>query len=298
MKFTVLRSSCWTVLRAPCAGACMSCVAERKIILSSTTCLITANICRDSKISHQYCSLIFHLRLDKEQLSLVLTQRPTSWRTWKTMCVCVITDDSMLYSLRRSCLVHTADTCENEGWFSCDQVIIWMCFVCLLAKQHSAFKQKTQFSACFPCSAEALVRWGGKIKCYLIAYFLGNISAKNCQNRSMFVEVIASQSSVVFWDTVYMEEFPPHSDFSSEEEILSAIPASQRPFCQDSILIDSLLPPKTVWLTTPSCKSHPMTTLAIGLHTRPTQKYFLESGDRINYKSIYKILINKIFDDC
>jgi len=37
---------------------------------------------------------------------------------------CVITDDCMLYSLRRSCLVHTADSCENEGPFSCDQVIM------------------------------------------------------------------------------------------------------------------------------------------------------------------------------
>jgi len=37
---------------------------------------------------------------------------------------CVVTDDSMLYSLRRSCLVHTADSCDNEAWFSCDQVII------------------------------------------------------------------------------------------------------------------------------------------------------------------------------
>jgi len=81
MKLRVLHSSCWTVLRAPCAGACMSCFAETQIILSSTTCLITANICWDSKISNQYYPLTFHLRLDKEQLPL-LTQRPTSWQTW------------------------------------------------------------------------------------------------------------------------------------------------------------------------------------------------------------------------
>jgi len=37
-----------------------------------------------------------------------------------------------------------------------------------------------------------------KIKHHLTAYFLSNISDKNCQNRSMFVEVIAIQSSVVF----------------------------------------------------------------------------------------------------
>jgi len=31
---------------------------------------------------------------------------------------CVVTDDSMLYSLPRFSLVHTADSCENEGQFS------------------------------------------------------------------------------------------------------------------------------------------------------------------------------------
>jgi len=42
---------------------------------------------------------------------------------------CVITDGSMLYSLPMFHLVHTVDSCANEGWFSCDQVIIQMCFV-------------------------------------------------------------------------------------------------------------------------------------------------------------------------
>jgi len=49
----------------------LTCVAERQIILSPTMCLITANICWDSKISHQYCPSTFHLRLNKEQLSLL-----------------------------------------------------------------------------------------------------------------------------------------------------------------------------------------------------------------------------------
>jgi len=52
---------------------------------------------------------------------------------------CVVTDGSMLYSFPRLGLVHMVDSCVNKGWFSCDQVIIWVCFVCLLAKQHSAF---------------------------------------------------------------------------------------------------------------------------------------------------------------
>jgi len=81
MKLRVLHSSCWTVLCAPFTGACMRCVAKKQIILSSSTCLITANICWDNKISHQYCRLTFHLRLHEEQLPL-LTQRSTSQETW------------------------------------------------------------------------------------------------------------------------------------------------------------------------------------------------------------------------
>ena len=52
-----------------------------------------------------------------------------------------------------------------------------------------------------PGGAEALVRWGGKIKYCLTAYLLSNISAKNYQNQLLYVKVTASQSSVVFWDT-------------------------------------------------------------------------------------------------
>jgi len=36
----------------------------------------------------------------------------------------------------------------------------------------------------------------------LIAYFLGNICAKNYHYRAMFVKIIASQRWDVFWDTV------------------------------------------------------------------------------------------------
>jgi len=41
-------------------------------------------------------------------------------------------------------------------------------------------------------SAEALVRCGGKIKYIFIVYFLGNICAKNCRNRTVCVKIIAS----------------------------------------------------------------------------------------------------------
>jgi len=42
-------------------------------------------------------------------------------------------------------------------------------------------------------SGEELVRQGEKIKHLLIAYFLCNVSAKNYQNRLMYVKVIAGQ---------------------------------------------------------------------------------------------------------
>ena len=56
-------------------------------------------------------------------------------------------------------------------------------------------------------NAEALDKWGGKAKHRLIYYFLTNTSAKNCRNRIVYVNIIASQRSDVFWDTVYY--FPP-----------------------------------------------------------------------------------------
>ena len=61
-------------------------------------------------------------------------------------------------------------------------------------------------------SAEALVRWGGKIKYILIAYFLGNICAKNCRNRNVYINIIASQRWDVFWETVYILY---HRDYNS-----------------------------------------------------------------------------------
>jgi len=108
-----------------------------------------------------------------------------------------------------NCLMHTVDHFGNEGWFNCDQEIIWMCFVCLLAKQHTMLKWKDAVSG-FPVSqgsAEPLDRWGGKTNYCLISYFLSNTSAKNCRNRIVYVNIIASQRSDVFWDTVYY--FPP-----------------------------------------------------------------------------------------
>ena len=39
----------------------------------------------------------------------------------------------------------------------------------------------------------------------LIAYFVGNISAKKCQNPFMFVKVIARQRWDVFFETRYID---------------------------------------------------------------------------------------------
>jgi len=47
-------------------------------------------------------------------------------------------------------------------------------------------------------SAEAQVTSGGTVKRLLIAYFIGNISAKKYQNAFMCVKVIASQRWNVF----------------------------------------------------------------------------------------------------
>jgi len=54
-----------------------------------------------------------------------------------------------------------------------------------------------------PGNAEAQVIWCGIVKCFLIAYFIGNIFAKKCQNPFTCVKVIASQRWDVF-ETVCM----------------------------------------------------------------------------------------------
>jgi len=78
-----------------------------------------------------------------------------------------------------------------------------MCFMCLLAKQHTVFKWKDAISG-FPVlqgSAESLDRWGGKTLHRLISYFLSNTSAKNYRNQIVYVNIIASQRWHVFLRT-------------------------------------------------------------------------------------------------
>jgi len=70
-------------------------------------------------------------------------------------------------------------------------------------KKHAAFKSKDAISGfpVSPGSAEALVRCGGKLKYILIAYFLGNIYAKNCRNQTVCVKIIASCKGGTLFET-------------------------------------------------------------------------------------------------
>jgi len=77
---------------------------------------------------------------------------------------------------------------------------LFNCVLCCLVKKHAAFKWKDAISGfpVSPGSAEAVVWWGGKIKYILIAYFLGNIFAKHCCNRTVYLKIIASER----WDVI------------------------------------------------------------------------------------------------
>ena len=94
---------------------------------------------------------------------------------------------------------------------------IFNCVSCFWVKKHAAFKWKDAISGfpVSPGSAEALVRCGGKIKYILIAYFLGNIYAKNCRNRTVYVKIIAICKGGTFFDTqcrwLYCVECPQYS---------------------------------------------------------------------------------------
>jgi len=187
----------WIVLHTQCTCA----LSSWKKNLSSVMCLIASNICWDSKIP-LILSIDFYFRLDEEQLS-PFAQGLTPWQTWLTQSMWV-TDSSMLCSLPRSCLVHPVDRFDSEGWFSSDQMLLLTVFSVFLVKKHTAFKWKDAISG-FPVSpgnAQALVKWCGKIKYILIAYFLGNICAKNCRNRTVYVKIMGSCKGETFFETL------------------------------------------------------------------------------------------------
>jgi len=90
-------------------------------------------------------------------------------------------------------------------------------------KKRAAFKWKDAISG-FPVSsgsAEALVRCGGKIKNSLIAHFLGNICAKNCRNRTVYVKITASCKGGTFLR---------HSVYDSRSEMVT-FSKQVRSFC-------------------------------------------------------------------
>jgi len=101
---------------------------------------------------------------------------------------CVVTDRRMLYCLPRF-------SRANDGWFRSDQVVKWMCFVHLLAKQHSAFKRNDAIFGCFPGSAKALVRWGWKIKYHLTAY---DLLGHNVYSIQIYICIISNLTSVMW----------------------------------------------------------------------------------------------------
>ena len=76
-----------------------------------------------------------------------------------------------------------------------------MWLVCLLANQHATFTWKDTISLFLVSqgSAEALIRWGGKIYHLSIACFLSNIFAKFYKNPTMLSRVIAENNGVVYY---------------------------------------------------------------------------------------------------
>jgi len=82
---------------------------------------------------------------------------------------------------------------KSSSWLNSRNVLIL----------HQGKMQFPRFSV-LPGSAEAQVNWCGIVKCLLIAYFIGNISAKKYQTPFTCVRVIASQRwDMFFWDTVH-----------------------------------------------------------------------------------------------
>jgi len=83
-----------------------------------------------------------------------------------------------------------------------------MWLVCLLANQHKTFTWKDTISvfSVLQGSAEALIKWGGKISIPLIAYFLSITSAKYYENPTMLSRVIAKNIGDVFFETRCSED--------------------------------------------------------------------------------------------
>ena len=93
---------------------------------------------------------------------------------------------------------------------------------------HALFKWKYAISRfpVSPGSAEALVRWGGKIEYILIVSFLNNICAKNCRNRTVYVKIIASCKGGTFFETKCGVQSKPNEP----QAVYNAMRSNARPF--------------------------------------------------------------------
>ena len=78
-----------------------------------------------------------------------------------------------------------------------------------------------------PFSAQVI--WGGIVKRLLIAYFIGNISAKKYQHPFMCIKVIASQRWDVFWDTLYIHSTIRVEKVASASTVLHSSSLSMTP---------------------------------------------------------------------
>jgi len=90
-------------------------------------------------------------------------------------------------------------TFKYEGWLSCEQMIMWMCFqhfVSLLVKQYATFKWKLQFKGFL---FRQVVQEHLLNEAFLIAYFLSNVCAKIYQNKCICFKVTARQR----WDVLF-----------------------------------------------------------------------------------------------
>ena len=181
LKAIIKKKWSWefALLQFECVACMMcQCAVLLNTKLSSATCLTAVNICWDTEVkyvtdrvhwlsmlvekdTHNWHGARYHGRHGERRLC--------AYQMLDALCLCW------------SCLVHTVDCFMNEGYSVYDQVIIFTCFVCLLPKQHTTLKWKSEIFV-FPVlqgSADTLVRRGGKSQHLSIAYFLRNIPAEN-----------------------------------------------------------------------------------------------------------------------
>jgi len=102
-----------------------------------------------------------------------------------------------------SFLVHTVECFWNWRWFNCEYEQV-LCICWQRSMKHLSENMQLPGS-CFTEKCKALVRWGGKIKHILTAYFLSKgFFAKNYRNQFMNVEVTASQRLYIFGYSVVL----------------------------------------------------------------------------------------------